>query len=436
MSLVGKPGYKETAVGWIPVEWSASTLGAEVESIVGGGTPSKDVPEYWVGDIPWASVKDFVGTRLRTTEDRITQKAIKESASNLIPAGTLLTPTRMALGRVAFFDCDVAINQDIKAIFPKPSLRKEFLFYWFQLNAPKIDEAGTGSTVKGIRLEVLREFDLLLPPVAEQQKIAAILTAVDDKLDVIARQISATQTLKQGLMQTLFTRGVGTPDTQGRWHPHTEFQDTELGRIPVGWSVVSVNDLGELKNGINKAKEDFGHGGPFVNLMDVFGRTSIQSADFGLVATSEREREDFSLKAGDFLFIRSSVKPTGVGLAALVETDLAGAVYSGFLIRLRPERQGIARRFLMHFFASDVFRKCLLPKSTISANTNINQGALGSLPVVIPGAKEQQCIAEVLDKLDQKQRALTTKQTHYQSLKRGLMQKLLTGAWRVQVDVE
>ncbi|MBK7005952.1 MAG: restriction endonuclease subunit S [Burkholderiales bacterium] len=90
-------------------------------------------------------------------------------------------------------------------------------------------------------------------PLPEQQKIAAILTAVDDKLDVIARQISATQTLKQGLMQTLFTRGAGTPDAQGRWHPHTEFQDTELGRIPVGWRVVTVNDLGELKNGINKA---------------------------------------------------------------------------------------------------------------------------------------------------------------------------------------
>ena len=80
-------------------------------------------------------------------------------------------------------------------------------------------------------MEVLREFELLLPPSAEQQKIAAILTAVDDKLDLIARQISATQTLKQGLMQTLFTRGAGTPDAQGRWHPHTEFQDTELGRF-------------------------------------------------------------------------------------------------------------------------------------------------------------------------------------------------------------
>lgn len=197
--------FQDTELGRIPVGWRVTTLGAEVESIVGGGTPSKDVLEYWSGDIPWASVKDFVGTRLHSTEDRITEKAIKESASNLIPAGTLLTPTRMALGRVAFFDCDVAINQDIKAIFPKPSLRKEFLFYWFQLNASKIEDAGTGSTVKGIRLEVLRAFDLLLPPVAEQQKVVTILTSVDDKLESLTTQQTHYQSLKRGLMQKLLT---------------------------------------------------------------------------------------------------------------------------------------------------------------------------------------------------------------------------------------
>jgi type I restriction enzyme S subunit len=120
-------------------------------------------------------------------------------------------------------------------------------------------------------------------------------------------------------------------------------------------------------------------------------------------------------------------------LAALVEAELPGAVYSGFLIRLRPRLEDLVNRFLMHFFVSDAFRKCLLPKSTISANTNINQGALGSLPVAMPGINEQRYIADVLDQLDQKLTTLTTQQTHYQSLKRGLMQKLLTREWRVRV---
>ena len=118
MSEASIQGHREISVGTLPAEWVATTLGDEVASIVGGGTPSKDVAEYWGGDIPWASVKDFSGSRLSRTQDYITQEAIKASATNLIPAGTLITPTRMALGRVAVFDCNVAINQDLKAIFP------------------------------------------------------------------------------------------------------------------------------------------------------------------------------------------------------------------------------------------------------------------------------------------------------------------------------
>lgn len=122
MSEASIQGHREISVGTLPAEWVATTLGDEVASIVGGGTPSKDVAEYWGGDIPWASVKDFSGSRLSRTQDYITQEAIKASA---ILVGVIKVPAGIrfvALGRVAVFDCNVAINQDLKAIFPKPTL--------------------------------------------------------------------------------------------------------------------------------------------------------------------------------------------------------------------------------------------------------------------------------------------------------------------------
>ncbi|OED45234.1 hypothetical protein ACH42_05230 [Endozoicomonas sp. (ex Bugula neritina AB1)] len=234
-------GYKDSSVGVIPVDWSCEKLGSTIEKIVGGGTPSKEVEEFWQGDIPWASVKDFTGTRLTKTVDYISLAGLESSASNLIPAGTLIIPTRMALGKAAFFDKNVAINQDLKALYPTEKLEKEFLFYWFQANAETIESEGTGSTVKGIRLEVLKEFFLAFPPLPEQKKIARILSTVDRKLELIDQQITATQTLKKGLMQKLFSEGVGSQDDslegKGQWQPHTEFKDSELGRIPVGWEV-------------------------------------------------------------------------------------------------------------------------------------------------------------------------------------------------------
>ena len=88
----------------------------EVLSFKGGGTPSKKSPEYWGGDIPWASVKDFKTTVLSKTQDSITSLGVSNSATNIIPKGSIIIPTRMALGKVAVNTVDMAINQDLKAV--------------------------------------------------------------------------------------------------------------------------------------------------------------------------------------------------------------------------------------------------------------------------------------------------------------------------------
>src|SRR5258708_39460674 len=89
---------------------------------------------------------------------------------------------------------------------------------------------------------------------------------------------------------------------------------TEVGIVPHDWDVKPLSQLGQFKNGINKGKEDFGHGFPFINLMDVFGIPKVLTAcaNFGLVNSSAAERKLYELKEGDVLFVRSSVKPEGV----------------------------------------------------------------------------------------------------------------------------
>lgn len=436
MSEASIQGHREISVGTLPAEWVATKLGDEVASIVGGGTPSKDVAEYWGGDIPWASVKDFSGSRLSRTQDYITQEAIKASATNLIPAGTLITPTRMALGRVAVFDCNVAINQDLKAIFPKPTLLRDFLFYWFQGNADRIEAAGTGSTVKGIRLEVLREFGLALPPLPEQQKIAAILSTVDDKLDVIARQIEATQTLKQGLMQTLFSRGVGTQDADGRWVPHAEFKDSELGEIPVDWTVAPLGELIEKLMDFRgrtpkKLGMDWGGGDiPALSANNVrmgyidFDRECYLGSDELYAAWMVQG----DTQKNDLVFTMEAP----LGNVAVIPDDRK-YILSQRVVLLRAN-QRVKHSYLFQYLRSDTFRKILEANSTGTTAKGIQQKRLVQLPVVVPPPEEQGRIADMLSAIDGKLGALQSKQSHHQTLKRGLMQKLLTGEWRVNVD--
>jgi type I restriction enzyme S subunit len=210
------------------------------------------------------------------------------------------------------------------------------------------------------------------------------------------------------------------------------YKQTEVGVIPEEWSAVPLSRIGKFKNGINKGSEAFGHGSPFVNLMDVFGVNSITSGDaFGLVKTSEAEQQTYDLKRGDVIFIRSSVKPSGVGLTAVVEADLPKTVYSGFLIRFR-DNDALDIGFKRHCFYSESFRSKLIGASSVSANTNINQDNLKKLLVALPPtANEQSAIAAALSDVDTLLGGLERLIAKKRDLKQAAMQQLLTGQTRL-----
>lgn len=185
--------------------WKVKRLGEIVERIVGGGTPSRSNGSYWGNEIPWVTVKDFATFDPFSAQEFITREGLKNSASNLIPKGTLITSTRMAVGKAVTYQVDVSINQDLKAIFPKPSLDTLFLFYWFQSNEESISELGSGSTVMGITLGDLRSIEFNLPPLEEQKVIAQTLSDVDKEIEILEKKLAKYQQVKQGMMQNLLT---------------------------------------------------------------------------------------------------------------------------------------------------------------------------------------------------------------------------------------
>ncbi|PKB18824.1 restriction endonuclease subunit S [Flavobacterium sp. 5] len=208
------------------------------------------------------------------------------------------------------------------------------------------------------------------------------------------------------------------------------YKKTAIGVIPMHWEVKRLGQIGELKNGINKDKDQFGFGFPLINLNDVFEINTDHDKDFSLVNSNEKERENYSLDKGDVLFVRSSVKATGVGLTCVILNDIKDAVYSGFIIRFRDNHY-LDLKYKVHCFYDQGFRNRLLAKSTISANININQVALNSLQLPIPPLPEQQKIAEILSTWDE---AITiTKKCVKKITKRnkGLAQQLLTSKKRL-----
>ena len=176
-----------------------------IDTIVGGGTPSRANDSYWGGNIPWVTVKDFSTFNAFYAQESITELGLKNSATHLVKKGAVIIATRMALGKAVIYKVDVSINQDLKAIVPKANTDSRFLYYWFEKNSSVIDNLGGGSTVKGITLSQLISIPFILFVLEEQNAIAKILCDMDEEIEKLNTKLNKYKAIKQGMMQELLT---------------------------------------------------------------------------------------------------------------------------------------------------------------------------------------------------------------------------------------
>ena len=207
---IGHSEFKDSELGRIPESWEVVELNDLCSKIVGGGTPNSKIDDYWKnGTIYWATVKDMDNSKyLSKTQDTITDLGLKNSSANLIPANSIITATRMGLGRFFINTVDMAINQDLKALIIKERYDKNFIFWSLVSKSDFILSLGTGTTVKGIRLEEFKTIKFTIPPLKEQKQIADILSTADEKLEVLRAKKEKYETLKKGLLQKLLSGEV------------------------------------------------------------------------------------------------------------------------------------------------------------------------------------------------------------------------------------
>ena len=189
--------------------WSQVRLDS-LFSFVGGGTPARNNASFYSGNIPWITVKDMRGDIIASSELKITSEAISSSATNLIPAGTVVFATRVGLGKVGILSVDAAINQDLKAAIPRQNdIIPDYFLYWMKANADVMVNAGAGATVKGVTLEFIRSLSLPLPSVDEQKRIVQTISCVSAqtelrkkqiaKLDLLAKSRFSSETISYGV---------------------------------------------------------------------------------------------------------------------------------------------------------------------------------------------------------------------------------------------
>ena len=197
------PGFSKKWIS-IPLEDCGSWLG--------GGTPSKHKPEFWEnGTIKWISSQEVKSRILRDTTYKITEKAIQASASNVVPANSLIFVTRSGVLRHSFPIAKIkepmAINQDIRALTPNTRIEIDFLHFFLEVHELNVirNYVSTGTTVESLRVDDFKKMRVWIPERKEQQVIVDVLSAVSKEIDLLEQELLQEQQKKKSLMQLLLT---------------------------------------------------------------------------------------------------------------------------------------------------------------------------------------------------------------------------------------
>lgn len=435
MSAVGMLGFTETEIGWIPTDWSIQSV-ASMANVDSESLSNKTAADF---TFRYISLGDVDAGKLIGGHSLITFAEAPSRARRIVKSGDILFATVRPNLKGHFFarrvDGNVVASTGFAVIRAKAGVASPAFLYQSLLSGSvdaQIEKLTVGSNYPAVNSADVKGLLLPAPPLPEQQKIAAILTAVDDKLDVIARQIEATQTLKQGLMQTLFSRGVGTQDADGCWVPHAMFKDSELGEIPVGWDVTTVGEVCEVKGGKRLPKGEVlteeNTGFPYIRVTDMYmGGVNTEGVLY-VPAHVQPSIARYTISKDD-IFI--SVAGT-LGLVGVVPEELDGANLTENADKLTDIK--ICRDYLFYCLCSDAIQGAIAREGTSNAQPKLALSRIREFSIPLPTRPEQERIAAILNSVSDKLASLQSKLAHYQALKRGLMQKLLTGKWRVSVD--
>ena len=398
-----RDGYKKTELGEIPEEWEIKKI-KDIANICYG----KSQKEVEVEDGKYKILG--TGGVIGYTNDFLWNRP-----SVLIGRkGTIDKPQYI---EEPFWTVDTLFYTKINENY----IAKWFYYYLDNIDLKKYNEA-TG--VPSLSVANLNTIRIATPTKKEQEKIASILSTVDEQIDNVDALIEKNKELKKGLMQTLLTKGIG----------HTKFKKTEIGEIPEEWEVINA---GRVFNIIT----DYVANGSFASLAE--NVKYKESEDFAIVVRLTDYKNEYK---GPFVYVDKNAYDF-LSKSKLEDNDIIIAnvgAYAGYVFRapninkpitLGPNailvRSEQNREFIYYLLSSEFGQKAIKDIISTTAQPKFNKTDFKKILLPIPDLKEQYKIASILLEIDEKTEEYEKKKQKLEELKKGLMQQLLTGRIRV-----
>jgi type I restriction enzyme S subunit len=194
---------------------------SSIAQIVGGGTPSTTVAEYWNGQIPWVNAGDVSnanGRYIQNTAYRISERGLASCPARIMPKGTTIIIARGAtVGRMAQLGMAMSFNQTCYGLLPSNGLDQDYLYYSMLFSINSIKALTYGTIFGTITTGSFEQWKIPFPPFPEQRLIATALSDVDALLAALDDLIAKKRLIKQGAMQELLTGKRRLPGFSGDW---------------------------------------------------------------------------------------------------------------------------------------------------------------------------------------------------------------------------
>ena len=371
---------------------------------------------YWIsGNIPWVTTSEISFCEIKNTNEKITELGLKNSSAKLFPKGTIL----MAMygqgktrGQVAKLGISASTNQACAAIILNSGYNQNFYFQYLWSRYEQLRDIGNEGTQKNLNGGLLKEVIVPVPPENEQQKIAQILSTWDKAIETLEALIAAKKKRKKALMQQLLTGKMRFPGFEEEWRS------------------VQLSKICELGTGQSAPQEEkyFLNGNyDFLRVSDI-GRSNQRWTPNSRDKINELAIKDSCLKLvpkGATIFTKS-----GASLLLNQRAQLKEDCYVVSHLGYAKAKNNVSDDFVYFLF-------CRIDFKNYAAGTSLPAlkiSTLSKIKVKIPTCEGQQKIASVLSAADKE---ITIHKTQISALKQqktGLMQQLLTGKKRVQLN--
>lgn len=420
-----KQKIKDTELGRTPKEWGIVRLGDVVDLNKESRDPSREFPDKKFLYIDIDSVGNGTGI-IRSTRPILGKESPSRARRVVHYNDILMSMVRPYLKAFAIvpkeYDNQIC-STGFAVLTCKEKILPHYLLYAI-LSKSVIDQCNrmmVGAQYPALNSSQVEKIRIPLPPIPEQQKIAEVLSTVDEAIGKVDEAIEKTQRLKKGLMEELLIKGIG----------HKEFKETEIGRIPKEWGIIRLEDAVEsIKRGPfggSIKKEIFVSKGYKVYEQKNVICNYFTIGNYYIDAKKYNELKSFAIKEDDILLTGAGT----IGKVAVVPKDYEPGIINQALIKITLDKSKIIVPYFFNLLVYAPFRNKVLGSSHGATMKNISSVRdLKSIAISLPSLPEQQKIAEILSTVDRRLELLREKKERFEKVKKGLMNDLLTGKRR------